>query len=288
MEDNRASDLAGSMEGCRMSGAEFRDLCTLIKKRSGINLGQGKESLVQARLGKRVRKLGLSGFRAYLTFLESREGLEEFPRLLDAISTNVTSFFRQPDHFTYLQQEILPVLTSQPAASKRVRIWSAGCSSGQEPYSVGIQLCEGLPKIAGWDVKILATDISGEILERARTGVYSEKDLNGISPQILSRYFTRRKSADGEKSFEICGPVRQLVTFRPLNLMGPWPLDGPFDVILCRNVMIYFDRPTQERLVARFRELLSPRGALLIGSSESLMGISNGYRMVAPATYAAA
>ncbi len=279
-----SSDLVAG--GFEMSSAEFRGLRKLIKDHCGINLTEGKETLVKARLGRRLRELRLQTFSQYLKLLSTPQGVSEFPALLDAISTNVTSFFRQPEHFRYIRKEILPPLVARSeGGSKRLRIWSAGCSSGMEPYSVGIHLWEGIPSLGSWDAKILATDIADSVLERAARAQYSDKDIGEIPPKIKSRYFRSARSSAGGSCNEVIPKVRELMTFRKLNLMRDWPMSGPFEVILCRNVMIYFDRPTQEQLVQRYRDLLTPTGTLFIGHSESLTGLNHGLKMVGPATY---
>ena len=264
-----------------MKRAEFREFCALVTSVCGIKLGDGKEELVKARLGKRIRSLGMTGFAEYLDHLRDN-GRVELPKLLDAISTNVTSFFRESDHFEYLRNSLLPrIVQREKQRGRRLRIWSAGCSSGEEPYSIAIHLREGLPDLERWDVKILATDLSMEALQRGTVGSYEAGKLAEMPPQILRRYF-RPEGARGASSYRVCDQIRSLVHFAPLNLMQRWPMRGPFDAIFCRNVMIYFDKPTQGRLVGRFSELLPPGGALIMGHSESLAGVATELRCVQP------
>lgn len=268
-----------------MTRAEFEAVSALVTKQSGIKLPAGKEALVGARVARRLRSLQMTSFAEYLAYLRCDGLSEELPRLLDAISTNVTNFFREPDHFEYLRNNLLPKLVSRSRQSgRKLRIWSAGCSSGEEPYSIAIHLLEGLPDLERWDVRILATDLSREVLERAKTGVYGDERLKEVPPQLRSRYF-RRARADAGDALRICDRARNLVAFAHLNLMERWPMHGPFDVIFCRNVMIYFDKPTQTRLVERFHKLLAPGGTLFIGHSESLTGNRDGFAHVRSTIY---
>jgi chemotaxis protein methyltransferase CheR len=202
--------------------------------------------------------------------------------MLDEISTNETEFFREPAHFGYLTDEVLPSLVRR--GTRRLRIWSAGCSSGEEAYSLAITLCESLSDLAQWDAKILATDLSTRAIARARRGIYDEQCLGGVPVEARRIYF-RRADVKGGTAFRIAEPVRRLVDFARHNLMGDWPMSGPFDAIFCRNVMIYFDKPTRESLVNRFWELLAPGGVLFIGYSESLSGLKHRFRYDQPAVY---
>ena len=272
-----------------LSQAEFERLRTLIKEQAGIKLGTGKETLLKARLSKRLRSLGLDSFSDYIAVLDDDRSGAELTELLDAIATNVTSFFRQPTHFTYLRNVVMPGLVERDGGRRRrLRIWSAACSTGEEPYSIGIQLREGLPNLDSWDAKILATDLSTKALDRVCAGVYEPSKLVGFPDQYARRYLTKAGASYPQGSMQFAAPVRDLVTFARLNLMGAWTMRGPFDAIFCRNVMIYFDKPTQARLVGRFLELLAPGGTLFIGHSESLSGIQDGYRCAGPAIYSKA
>ncbi len=268
-----------------MTRGEFETICSIVKDQSGIKLETGKEELVKARVSTRLRHLKLDTYAQYLDYLQNTSRGKEIPRLIDAISTNVTSFFREPQHFDYLRETIVPKLVSKAGAGRgRLRIWSAGCSSGEEPYSIAIHLCEGLPGLANWDAKILATDISEQILERARRAVYSPANIETVPGQLLSRYFERMRGANADE-YQVATKVRGLVSFGIVNLMAAWPMKGPFDIIFCRNVMIYFDRPTQVKLVERYRSLLAPGGTLFIGHSESLGGKTDGFRNVQSTVY---
>ncbi len=279
------SDTGPCTAGVDMSQEEYATLANLIKSQAGIHLGANKITLLKSRLSKRLRLLGLASYGEYMRMLRDDRSGTELAELIDAISTNVTSFFRQPNHFSVLANEVLPeVIRQQAAGQKKLRIWSAACSSGEEPYSIAIQLQESLPHIKTWDAKILATDISGEILERAMDGVYEQSKLEDVPQAIRARYFT---NASGHRPglVEVSDTLRSLIGFGHINLMGKWPMKGPFHAIFCRNVMIYFDKPTQEKLVQRFHQLLAPGGTLFIGHSENLTGVTHNFRNVGPAIY---
>ncbi|MAE29080.1 MAG: protein-glutamate O-methyltransferase CheR [Planctomycetota bacterium] len=221
-----------------LKGSEFASLGRLIKERAGIDLKPGKETLVQARLARRLRALELGSFAEYLDVLNGEGDGAELTLLLDAITTNVTSFFRQPRHFTYLREEFLAEVKA--CAKGRLRIWSAACSTGEEPYSIGIHLREGLSDLDQWNVRILATDLSTEALATAQAGVYPLARLDDVPAEFKRRYFSsvgRIGGAAGDGGSVCVAPaVQSLVTFARLNLMESWPMAGPFDAIFCRNV----------------------------------------------------
>ncbi len=257
---------------------QFRKVSHLIYRLCGINLKEGKQALVRARLMKRLRALKLPSFDAYLKYVESDSGLQEFSFLIDAITTNKTSFFREPEHFNYLRDEILPKLKG-----RRLRFWTAACSSGEEPFSLGILLWEYLPDIEFKDVKILATDISSRMLEKARLSTYGEEDIRHLPRMLLQKYFT--KVQESPRGYQVSSPIRTMVRLARLNLMDSWPMKGPFNLIFCRNVMIYFDKSTQETLINRLWNYLEPGGHLFVGHSEGLSSISHKFRYVRPAIY---
>jgi chemotaxis protein methyltransferase CheR len=267
-----------------LSETQFQRISALVKSLCGIDLHEGKQELVRSRLARRLRQLGLPGFAEYLTHLRQDASGEELTAMLDVLSTNLTSFFREPEHFAYLVQHLLPRWAGDGGQPRRLRLWSAGCSSGEEPYSAAICLREALADLEQWDIGILATDLSTRVLRRARAGLYAADRLTDVPPDLLSRHFERRGSGDG-RSYQVCAGVRRLVHFARLNLIGPWPMRGPFGAIFCRNVMIYFDKPTQERLINRYFDLLAPGGTLFVGHSESLTGIRHQYRYVQPTIY---
>ena len=259
------------------SEADFRRVRELIKARAGIDLGNHKQSLVYGRLARRVRALGLATFAQYLTSIEN-ETSEESGRFINAITTNVTEFFRENHHFEFLARTVLPALWARAEpAGRRVRFWSAGCSTGEEPYSLAMVLRESMPTSPGWDIKILATDLDTDVLAHASAGIYTADRAEKIGRARLGRFFEPAGAAGGAGAVRASDAIRSLITFKQLNLMEPWPMQGPFDVIFCRNVVIYFDDATKVKLVRRYRELLGPAGHLFLGHSESLASTALGF-----------
>ncbi len=261
----------------------FKRFAQLAHDKAGIALRPGKEALVSARVAKRQRALAIDSAERYLEFLESDQTGEELIRFLDVISTHFTSFFREPDHFALLRQEFEHRLA---ANQRRFRIWSAASSTGEEPYSMAMTLLDARGGADHVDLKILATDISVQSLEEARAGVYPEARIEPVPRQQRQRYLRRKEgSADG---WQISDPVRKLVTFNRLNLASPpYPMRGPFDVVFCRNVLIYFDHPTRQRLVAEIERLMAPGGLLCIGHTETLNGIRSGLKLLRPSVFRA-
>jgi chemotaxis protein methyltransferase CheR len=258
----------------------FERIREIVYARSGIVLKDDKATLVAGRLGRRQRELGIASPREYLAYLESDASGTELTHLLDAMSTNVTFFFREPDHFDFVSQ--LHARWTE-AGQRRFRYWCAAASSGEEPYTLAMTL-HALGG-AGQDLRILATDISTAILERAIAGVYPDKAVGEIPPQLLARYF-KREVAPSETRYVVRDELRQLLTFRHLNLTHlPFKLHGPLDLIMCRNVMIYFDQDLRSRLVNEFARLLKPGGCLIISHSESLVGIDHELKMLRPSLY---
>ncbi|MDQ3000945.1 MAG: protein-glutamate O-methyltransferase [Fibrobacterota bacterium] len=257
---------------------EFR---TLVYEVSGINLGKGKEALVSARIGKRMRLVGVDDFKSYLKMVKQDPEGEELVHLLDAISTNVTSFFRESFHFQVIAELFEGWLK---AGQRRFRFWSAACSTGEEPYTLAITLAEVL---GGKDVdlKILATDISTKVLDQAAQGEYLESKLAGVSAALRGKYF-ERLGARGEPTYRVKEELRRRIVFRRFNLSSPpFPMQGPLDVVLCRNVMIYFDNQVRQGLLSEVHRLLKPGGYLMVGHSESLNGISVDFETVNPSVY---
>ncbi len=270
-----------------ISEREFRQISDLVYRHCGINLHDGKKELVRARIAKRLRLGGFGSFSGYVQHVMEDGSGQEFGELIDAISTNLTQFFRENSHFAYLTEHFLPPLLQKKRreGKRRLRVWSAGCSTGEEPYTLGMTLSETLgDEMPNWDIKILATDISRNVLRQAEAGVYSQKRLGDVPPALRHRHFTVTRKGD-DKVFTVNDNVRRLIAFRYLNLMEPWPFGGPFDFIFCRNVMIYFDKPTQESLVNRYWDCLEPGGLLFTGHSESLTGINHRFRYVQPTIY---
>lgn len=257
---------------------QFGTLSALVHRSSGIHLHQGKLGLVQSRLAGRLRELDTSDVDMYLAGLAAPGGEVEVARLVDALTTNKTGFFREPQHFTLLRS-LLPELQQD---GRRLTVWSAGCSSGEEAYTLALVLADAIGTDA--DIRILATDISARMIERARAAVYTEDAIEPVHPLLRQRWI-RCVQPRHPRSYEIAPEVRNLVRFARLNLMGPWPMRGTFDLICCRNVMIYFDKATQQTLVQRFAEKLRPGGYLFTGHSESLAGLEHTFHYVRPAVY---
>lgn len=261
--------------------ADFRKIVQLVMDTAGIVLSEKKRPFIQGRLGRRLRALGLQDFRQYCRLLETPAGDGERANLINAITTNHTSFFREPHHFDYMTKTILPAIRSETDKPGRLRIWSAGCSTGEEPYSIAMTLLGHQPSLAGWDAKILATDLDTNVVAHAAAGIYDAERLTSV-PQVLHRRFVTPQSDEREKmNDELCS----LITFAPLNLLDVWPMRGPFDIIFCRNVVIYFDKPTQRRLFDRYAEILKPRGWLFIGHSESLLNVTDRFDLVGRTIY---
>lgn len=258
--------------------SEFEQIRKIVYDYCGINLHEGKQALVRGRLMKRLRKLQLSNFTDYLRYLDNDDSREEFSQFIDILTTNKTSFFRENSHFDFIEKEIIPEI-----GNRSLKWWSAGCSSGEEPITMAMILKEGMKAKSHPPVKILATDLSREVVEFAKIGVYPKNKLKGIPNYLLKKYF--KPSPDQKDHFIVDEKVKNLIRYGRLNLLNRWPMKGPFHIIMCRNVMIYFDKETQRRLVERFYHLLEPGGYLFIGHSESVTNKEIGLRTVLPAAY---
>jgi len=257
---------------------DFEALRTLVKQLTGINLSDQKRELVYGRLARRLRALQLRSFAEYRELLAS-DGGKEIVELCNAITTNLTAFFREPHHFEYLRDHVLKPLAADPSASRRLRIWSAGCSTGEEPYSIAMTILETLQDLRRWDIRILATDLDSDVLQRAQRGLYAAERVRGLTPERVSRFFTQHDERN-ELHYQVLPEVASLITFKQLNLMHPLPMKGPLQVIFCRNVVIYFDKDTQRHLFARVAQLQRPRDLLFLGHSESLFKVSEDYSLI--------
>jgi chemotaxis protein methyltransferase CheR len=274
-----STSAASALADHELSPAQFNRVAVMLYDHCGIAMRPGKEGLVRARLAKRLRKLSLPDFESYLQLVGDNPSGGEFREMVDALTTNKTSFLRERAHFDYLRDNVLPNI------GYSARIWSAGCSSGEEPYTLGMLLLDHAGHGPAHDLKILATDISQRILATAAAATYSAELMEDVPGEWQRRYWTRARGSGGADSFTATPALRKLVTFGRLNLMEKWPMSGPFDAIFCRNVMIYFDKQTQQRLVDRFWSLLRPGGHLFVGHSESLTGTAHRFRYVQPAVY---
>jgi len=246
---------------------DFERLACILRAETGIILEPAKMPLLYARLVKRVRGLGLSSFDDYCVYIAAAAGAEERQRMLEALTTNVTRFFREPHHFEHLKKRVLPALIAEAYSGKRVRLWSAGCSSGEEPYSIALTILSVMPDAARCNLKILATDIDNDVLQRGRRGIYREAALAPIAPELRSRWFVRSE-IDG--AWKVGPELRSLVAFRNSNLVGSWPMKGPFQTIFCRNTVIYFDEDARTQIWNKMAALLSPGGHLYVGHSERM------------------
>ena len=269
-----------------LSEKDFRKISNLIYDHCGINLHEGKKELVRARLAKRLRLGSFKTFREYMNHvLEDKTG-REFSILVDSLSTNLTSFFREVQHLEFLQSRFLPALLDKKREKRtfRIRAWSAGCSSGEEPYSIAIALLEATQGRGRWDIKVLATDISASMLDIAKLGIYDIERVKPVPSLQRQKYLVPHR-VNGQKVFEVSKRLRDTVIFSYLNLMSDWPIKGPLDFIFCRNVMIYFDKPTQAYLINRFWNMLDSGAILFTGHSESLTGIEHKFKYVQPTIY---
>ncbi len=264
------------------SDAHFELLRRLVGKYAGISLNETKRQLVYGRLARRIRALNLTGFDAYCELVR-HEGSAEVENFINAITTNLTSFFRENHHFECLAQQVVPMLLNTNAASRRIRVWSAGCSTGEEPYSIAMTLLEALGNTTGWDIKVLATDIDSNVVATAAAGIYPANRQQGLGEARLKRWFTGAGGAPG--NLRLKDEVRSLIRFAPLNLTQEWPFKGPFDVIFCRNVVIYFDKETQARLFGRYADALAGHGYLFIGHSETMFSTCSRFDLIGRTTY---
>ncbi len=279
----KAADVPGFHQA-QMGEAEFKRFRDLIESELGIKMPPSKKTLLQSRFQKRLRTLGMGSFREYCDYVFSPEGLErERAHLYDAVTTNTTHFFREPRHFEFLTATVLPELAPR-VGTAGLRVWSAGCSSGQEPYTLSMVLSEFAEGRPGFKYHILATDISIKILQHAVRGVYSLDAAKDVPKNLMRKYLL--KSKDPKKGLVKMGPsIRSHISFRRMNFMESFQLEEHKDIIFCRNVVIYFDRPTQETLFTKFCNHLKPGGFLFIGHSESLSGMDLPLRQVIPTVF---
>jgi chemotaxis protein methyltransferase CheR len=264
---------------------QFNKIRSLADKHAGIHLADHKQNMVQRRVTRRVQDLGLHDIGSYCAFLDQPEGQGEIEFLINALTTNKTDFFRENHHFEHFAQHVLPDIVKRVRSGKqkRIRIWSAGCSSGQEAYTIAMTMLATVPDIHSLDAKILATDIDTDILARAALGRYDEHEIAQLPKTISATCFRADPTRPGMSLIEPA--IKQLVSFRHLNLHDPWPMTGQFDVIFCRNVVIYFEKTTQIRLFDRFADILAPNGFVYIGHSESLFRVSDRFQFEGQSTY---
>lgn len=263
-----------------LTHAEFQDIAARIRESTGIVLADSKRDLVHGRLARRLRTLGCASFGDYLKRLDAPDGADEQTVLVNALTTNLTGFFRENHHFDTLARDALPGIINS-SRTRRLRIWSAGCSSGQEPYTIAMVLRDTIPALQRWDALVLATDIDSDMIAQARTGQYDAEAAATIPPAARAAHTTTLP--DGQVAMS--DGLKTLIRFKRLNLIGPWPMTGQFDIIFCRNVVIYFDKDTQRVLFDRYADILRPDGWLFIGHSESLYRVSDRFRHLGQTIY---
>jgi chemotaxis protein methyltransferase CheR len=266
------------------SDEDFRTLSKLAYEHAGIVLTESKRNLIYGRLSRRLRALSITSFRDYRAYLMGEGGKTEMQNFINSISTNLTKFFRESHHFDHFRTTVVaPYANGRGRSSPRLRVWSAGCSTGEEPYTIAVILHKEIHDIARRDVRILATDIDTEVLAKAARGEYPAESVDDV-PKAYRNFF---EPAEGERGpiVRLSQMTRSVIAFRQLNLLETWPFQGPFDAIFCRNVMIYFDGPTKAALVDRFMKKLIPGGWLYIGHSESLLGSHPGLKLMGRTIY---
>jgi len=267
----------------QFTDSDFIALRTLVKEMTGINLADSKRELVYGRVSRRLRALGLSSFGTYRELLESDDG-SELVAFCNALTTNLTSFFRESHHFDYLRDQFLAPRRSAGRRSERIRIWSSACSSGEEPYSIAMTIMETIPDWQNWDIKILATDLDSDILARAQLGCYNADRVKGLDAKRVARFFVESREG-AERTYQVIPELANLITFRQINLMHDLPMPGPLDAVFCRNVVIYFDKDTQRALFARIAKLQRAADLLFLGHSETLFKVSDDYELIGKTVY---
>ena len=269
-----------------LSPKEFTKLSEFIKTEYGIKMPEAKKQMLQSRLQKRLRSLKMNNYKDYISYLFSKEGKknDEFLHLIDVVSTNKTDFFREPLHFDFLKYEIVPQFL-QYRKNNTLNIWSAACSSGEEPYTIAITLQEMTEEYTELDYAIFATDVSNGILNKAREAVYKLEKIAGIPMEIKRKYFLKHRDP-GKKIVKICPELRRRIFFQSLNLMEPYyNVKRSFDVVFCRNTLIYFDRETQQKVINKLCVRLKPGGYFFLGHSESIIGMTVPLKQIKPTIF---
>lgn len=260
---------------------DFDYLRKIVTGTTGIIADDDKYTMYYTRLSRRVRKLGLKNFNEYRQYLNSNKEAEII-ELVNSVTTNLTSFFRENHHFQFLRDKLVAEVRNK--GDRKIRIWSAGCSTGEEPYSIAMSLRMAIPDIHSWDVKIYATDIDSNVLAKGSRGIYEEARIEGIDRSVLKKFF--KKGSGSNAGFVRVNPeLQQMIQFSQLNLLHTWPIKETLDCIFCRNVVIYFDKPTKDKLVDRFAELVKPEGYLFMGHSESLYKSTTRFKLLGETIY---
>ncbi|HID46155.1 MAG TPA: protein-glutamate O-methyltransferase CheR [Chromatiaceae bacterium] len=269
--------------GFEFTDQDFSRLRELVYQHTGIRMADNRRDLIYGRLSRRLRALGLQSFGAYCRLIEDGHG-DELEAFTNAVTTNLTAFFREAHHFDYLADTLIPELLERNRESRRIRLWSAGCSTGEEPYTLAMILRENIPDIHNWDIRILATDLDSNVLSTAAAGIYEQQNIQRALGNRLKRWF-RKGSGGNQGKAKVLPELQELIVYKKLNLMESWPMKGPFDVIFCRNVLIYFDKPTQKKLFDRFAGILVEKGHLFIGHSESPLDLTDRYALIGQSIY---
>lgn len=264
------------------SRSDFEHIRDLVGDRTGIVLSDHKIDMVYGRLSRRLRQLGINKFAEYLSRLESDDN--ELVEFTNALTTNLTSFFREPHHFEYMKSTSLPALLKN-RPDKKLRVWSAGCSTGEEPYTIAMTLKEAMVSHANWDVKILATDLDSNVVNSAKSGVYSQEKVNGVDQNRLKKWFRKGRGDAHAGQMKVSADLQDMITFKQLNLMHDWPMSGKFDIIFCRNVVIYFNKDTQRELFDRYADYMADDGYLFVGHSESLHKVTERFKLIGKTIY---
>jgi chemotaxis protein methyltransferase CheR len=261
---------------------DFNYITKMVHDKTGISIQPHKKTMVYSRIAKRIRLLGLKSFKEYTNFLSSPDVGNELVDFVNALTTNLTKFFREMHHFEHLKKVSIPDRCAQSSSDKRLRIWSAGCSAGMEPYSIAMTLRDAMPNVDSWNAKILATDIDTNVLNTGINGEYKIEELENIPKKYQDEYL---KTNTTSGKIMMSQKIKGLISFKQLNLMEPLPMKGPFDIIFCRNVVIYFNKDTQKVLFNKYADILADGGYLYIGHSESLHNVSNRFQLIDKTTY---
>jgi len=266
------------------SRKNFDFLRKISNKTTGIVVSDDKFDMFYSRLSRRVRHLGLANFDEYCDFIENNNDKDELTELINSVTTNLTSFFREQHHFDYLKNSVVPELLVKNKTDKRIRVWSSGCSTGEEPYSLAITLLESLQSRENWQFHLDATDVDSNVLAKAQSGVYLQSSLNGVSKQCLRTWFQRGTGVNSDK-VRVKSIARSMIDFHELNLAGRWTVPDVKDIIFCRNVIIYFDKNFKKKLVDQYADVLKVGGYLFIGHSESLFNITDRFELIGKTIY---
>ncbi|MBV1915332.1 MAG: protein-glutamate O-methyltransferase [Pseudomonadales bacterium] len=264
-----------------MSDHNFSTIAKIAYQYTGIKLPEQKRQMIYSRIARRIRALNLANFDQYCEIISDNKHAE-FNEFINSITTNLTSFFRENHHFEYLESTIIPHLKKIHERDRRVRVWSAGCSTGEEPYSIAMTLLKNFSGSSNWDLKILATDLDSNVVATGRNGIYAADRVSGLESALVKKWFAA--NADSSR-YVVADEAKKLIQFNRLNLLDSWPMKHKFDIIFCRNVVIYFDKPTQKKLFDRYAEQLNDGGYLIIGHSESLHKLTDRFESIGKTIY---